>query len=49
MFEFAGSGGLDNISFDTQFSREVPLPGALPMLLGGLGLIGWLGWRRRAA
>ena len=35
------------------FTREkqpgvIPLPAALPLMLGGLGLLGLLGWRRRS-
>ena len=27
----------------------IPLPGALPLMAGGLGLLGFMGWRRKRA
>lgn len=42
VFDFGGSGGLDNIKI-----TPVPLPAALPLLAGGLGILGFLGWRRK--
>lgn len=35
-------GFLDNIKI-----TPVPLPAGLPLFIGGLGLMGWLGWRRK--
>jgi len=40
--EFPGSGGIDNLTF-----AEVPVPAALPLMAGGLGLLAAL--RRRKA
>lgn len=40
--EFPGSGGIDNLTF-----TEVPVPAALPLMAGGLGLLAAL--RRRKA
>ena len=42
-FAFGGSGALDNLTI-----AAVPVPAALPMLLGGLGLFGVMGWRRKS-
>jgi hypothetical protein len=33
------------VTFDAV--SAVPLPAAFPLFAGGLGMIGWLGWRRR--
>jgi hypothetical protein len=38
---------IDDISFSTQTS-VVPVPGALPLMLGGLGLIAWAARRRQS-
>ena len=37
-----------NFTFDAAIA-PVPVPAAFPMLLGGFALLGWFGWRRRAA
>ena len=49
-FSFSGSGALDNLDFRNPelVTSEVPVPAALPFLATGLGVLGWLGWRRRA-
>ena len=41
--------GIDNINYTTSFDAvpQVPLPAALPLLAGGLGLFGLMGWRRK--
>lgn len=41
--------GIDNIeyTFSSDAVPEVPLPAALPLLAGGLGLFGLMGWRRK--
>lgn len=38
------SGGLDNLVYDVE---EIPVPAALPLLLTGLGGLGWASRRRR--
>ncbi len=43
-FDGGDTIGIDNVSL---VSAEVPIPAALPLLAGGLGLLGLLGWRRR--
>lgn len=37
---------IDDISFSTTSTTVVPVPGALPLMLGGLGLITWAARRR---
>lgn len=44
IIDFAGSGGVDNLQL-----AAVPVPAALPLLLGALGGMGWVARRRRAA
>ncbi|MBG6178725.1 hypothetical protein IWQ55_006592 [Labrenzia sp. EL_208] len=56
-----GWTNLLSVTFDAQTSRNaydnivvnkatvVPLPAALPLLAGGLGLLGFMGWRRKRA
>ena len=41
--------GLDNLRYGDAVSSvtPVPLPAALPLLVGGLGLMGIVGWRRK--
>jgi len=41
---FNGSGGV--LGFEVAPVQEVPLPAGLPMLVGALGLLGWLRHRR---
>ena len=36
--------GIDNVAGT---STVIPLPAALPLFAGGLGLLGYLGWRRK--
>ncbi|MEM7489984.1 MAG: PEP-CTERM sorting domain-containing protein, partial [Pseudomonadota bacterium] len=50
---FANSGGdnvgavLDRVSLDEVSLAAVPLPATVPLLLAGLGLLGYVGRRRR--
>lgn len=47
-----GGLGLFNASTDLNiqvYASPIPLPGALPLMAGGLGLLGVMGWRRRRA
>ncbi len=46
----AGGGylGLDNFAWGTEVASAVPVPNAFWLMLGGLGLIGLVGWRRTA-
>ena len=44
-FKFSGSGGIDNL----QVTAPVPLPASAVLLLGGLGALGVLRRRKRAA
>ena len=44
VFNFGGSGAIDNIAFETS---EVPLPAALPLMLMGLGGLGFASRRRK--
>lgn len=39
--------GSDGFDVDAVSVSAVPLPAALPLLAGGLGLLGFLGWRRK--
>jgi hypothetical protein len=39
--------GIDNVKL-VSVDSEVPLPGALPLFAGGLGVMGFLNWRRRS-
>lgn len=39
----------ENLAFDVFTPAVVPLPAALPLFAGGLGLMGLLGWRRKRA
>lgn len=45
VFNFGGSGGIDNIAFETS---EIPLPAALPLMLVGLGGLGFVSRRRKS-
>lgn len=39
---YSGSGGVDSLVLS-----PVPIPAAFPLLAGGLGLLGLMGWRRK--
>jgi len=39
---------LDDIAMMVETPASVPLPPTIWMMLAGLGLFGWLGWKRRA-
>jgi hypothetical protein len=41
-YEFVFSPGVEN-----QVSSTTPLPAALPLFAGGIGLVGVLSWRRK--
>lgn len=43
------NGGVDNVVYSAGGSTVVPLPAALPLMAGGLGLLGLMGWRRKRA
>lgn len=45
-FTAGGNAAFDNIVLDTTVT-PVPLPAALPLFAGGLGLLGLFGWRRK--
>lgn len=45
--EYGLSDGAGAFVFDDLQLMAVPLPAALPLFAGGLGLIGLLGWRRK--
>jgi hypothetical protein len=40
-------GQFDNLTFNPTSAAPVPLPAALPLFAGGLGLLGWMARRRR--
>jgi hypothetical protein len=43
------SRGAENITNIDGFVEVIPVPAALPLMLGGLGVLGFMGWRRKAA
>lgn len=43
---YARPGSSTNID---GFVEVIPVPAALPLMLGGIGMLGFLGWRRKAA
>ncbi len=50
--EIRGSGDrkwftVDDLNITPTSPSEIPLPAALPLLAGGLGLFGLMGWRRK--
>jgi len=46
-FEFGGSGAIDNLAFEAP--APVPVPAALPLLMAGLGSLGFVARRRKSA
>lgn len=50
-FNFTGEGGFSTssvlINAWSVTGNEVPLPGALPLFVSGLGALGFAGWRKR--
>ncbi|MBK5928002.1 hypothetical protein CCR87_11805 [Rhodobaculum claviforme] len=45
----AREGGSFSATFSTSPTTVIPVPAALPLLMGGLGLLGLMGWRRKAS
>jgi len=45
VFSYEGSGAMDNF----EFLAAVPVPAGLPLLLSGLGLVGWMGRKKTRA
>lgn len=41
------SGAVNSLSYQTPVPPTVPVPAALPLFATGLGLLGYIGWRRR--
>jgi hypothetical protein len=44
---FGTDGEPSTLTLDVAFAPPVPLPAALPLFAGGLGLLGWMARRRR--
>lgn len=48
-FTSAGTNAGDEVYLETLTATAVPVPAALPLMLAGLGGLGWIGRRRKAA
>ena len=46
-FNGADTIGIDNVTLQSSTPAPVPLPAGLPLMAGGLGLLGLMGWRRK--